>query len=81
MKNFLRTLVTALAFIGLALASDASVTLDEVERTIDLSTQLVKINHKLTFSATTETKFVNFLVEENLKDKVAFLEAKVRVAR
>lgn len=47
-----------------------------VERTIDLTSQLVKINYKITLSSTKDVSSYDFLVPAELTDKLSFIGAK-----
>ena len=53
--------------------------LSNVDRTLDLSSQLAKMGHKLTFenSGSGSVKSVDFSVAPNVQDKVSFIGATV----
>lgn len=74
----------ALLFVfGVSFAADSGIVVSEVDRTIDLTTQLVKMVHKMTFtnSGSSEAKNVQFALESKVADYLAFIEATVRFKR
>merc|ERR1712117_536127 len=84
MTKMMRVSVLAVVLLGSAIPFAASLdsanpdlTLTNIERKIDLSTQLVKISHAITVSngGSGATKSIHFAVEKELADKVVFIEA------
>ena len=82
-------ILLALPIIGLALGLvraavetvNSEVVVDSVERHIDLTSQLVKINAKIKLSnnGPGAIKSFHYAVEANAKEKLAFIGAMVRV--
>jgi hypothetical protein len=77
----LRPLLLVLLWVG-GLAADAvnkDLVLTNVDRSVDLASQLVKINTKLTVSNAGQSpvKAFHFTLEESVVDKVAFIGATV----
>ena len=81
--RYLRVIATFLVMSGMALGLDTvskDLVFTSVERTIDLQSQLVKINTKLTLSNGGQgaVKSFHYVVEESFKDNVAYIGATVR---
>ena len=85
MKNLVKYLCpifVGILFVSLCAAAE-SVSKDlmatNVERTIDISSQLVKINTKLTLSNEGQStlKFFHFAIEDGAFDKVSYIGATV----
>lgn len=69
-------LVTFLAILAKELPAATVVEHKNVERTIDLTSQLVKINYKITLGSAQDVSSYEFLVPAAMADKLAFISAK-----
>lgn len=65
-----------LCLLGYSTSTTAGIENKNVERTIDLQSQLVKVSYKITIAATKEVTSYEFLVPEELSSKLAFISAK-----
>ena len=84
MRLILASLVASLAFVLVQAAVETvntEVIVDTVERNIDLSSQLVKINAKikLTNNGRGAIKSFHYALEQSAKEKLAFIGATVTI--